>query len=77
MKEIYVKRVIIFAVVIIAQLVMLILKSFNVVDIDWGWVFAPLWISYSIIIFGMAIIIIYVVLKNGIERIKRWKNGST
>ena len=70
MKEFSIKRIIAVIAITVLQLLLIILKTLNVVDLDWGWVFAPLWIPYLACIFGMSIIIIYVVLANGIERIK-------
>lgn len=65
-----VKALIVALTIIIAQFIFLLLKVTNVINWDYCWVLAPLWIPYLIFILGMSIIIIYVVLSNGIERIK-------
>jgi hypothetical protein len=79
MKEFSIKRIIVFTIIAIVQLILIGLKSFEIVDWDWCWIFAPIWFSYLVFILGMAIIIICIVLCNGIKvikkRIKKWKNG--
>ena len=70
MNELNMKRVIAVIAIALIQLMMILLKVIRVIDCDWGWVFAPLWIPYLLFILGISIIIIYVFATNVIERIK-------
>ena len=54
---------------ILTQFVFFFLKITNVIDWNWGWILAPLWIPYSILIGGGLLVALYILLCNVKERI--------
>lgn len=54
---------------ILTQFVFFFLKITNVIDWNWGWVLAPLWIPYAIFIGGGLLVALYILLCNAKERI--------
>ena len=60
---------VVFIFIIVSQIVLFFLKITNVINCSWLWVFAPLWIPYSIFLIGGLILAIYLVTSDIIERI--------
>lgn len=45
-----------FGYACILTIVFIVLKAFNVIDLDWIWVFSPIWITVALVIACLIII---------------------
>ena len=53
-----------FIFLLVAQISLLIIKALKIVDLDWFWVIAPIWVPYVLLIGSLSIAIVYVTAYN-------------
>lgn len=55
------------------QVALIVLKLLNVIDWNWGWVLAPLWIPWLIIVASIIIVLIVIYVQEMIDNRKKHK----
>lgn len=68
MSEINKSAVIAILLVVVSQITLFILKLTNVIDWDWGWILAPLWVPYACFIVLGIFLAIFLLICNVKER---------
>ena len=62
-------EIVVPAIICILQLILFVFKSTNIINWNWGWVLAPLWIPFVLFMVCSFILFIYLIVSDIKERI--------